>query len=148
MHSLFEMAAQMALNSVATAQGNSGVAMYVNLLQTRKPACRLSSSVFSKSLTEGLCRASFSVSGLFPRSGEFLGGGHRREERVRVSDTRTRAYREEDWAKLFKPEAVNKEELKEYLNDDPIWLWVFKSWRRFVESSPSVHVWGQYILPK
>jgi cellobiose phosphorylase len=74
------------------------------------------------------------------RRGEFLGGGHGREERIRVRNTRTRAYREEDWAKLFKPEAMKKEELKEYLNDDPIWLWVFKSWHRFVQPSLSARI--------
>jgi hypothetical protein len=78
--------------------------------------------------------------GLSLRRGEFLGGGHGREERIRVRNTRTRAYREEDWAKLFKPEAMKKEELKEYLNDDPIWLWVFKSWHRFVQPSLSARI--------
>lgn len=60
-------------------------------------------------------------------SGKLLGYG--RQERAGVC---TRAYREEDWAKLFQPEALKKEDLKQYLNDDPIWLWVFKSWQRSV----------------
>lgn len=80
--------------------------------------------------------ARLSNSALSSRSGEFLVGGHGREERVRVRTTSTRAYREEDWAKLFQPEAMKKEELKEYLNDDPIWLWVVKSWHRFVNPYP------------
>lgn len=62
-------------------------------------------------------------------SGEALGYG--RQERARIC---TRAYREEDWAKLFQPEALKKEDLKQYLNEDPIWLWVFKSWQRLVIS--------------
>ena len=74
-----------------------------------------------------------------------LGVGYLASERFRVSNMRVRAHREVDWEKLFKAEAMKKEELKEYLNDDPIWLWVFKSWYRFVQSSP-VCVQVQYVL--
>lgn len=73
-----------------------------------------------------------STSGLSSRSGGFVGG---EEERARISTTSTRAYREEDWAKLFQPEAIKKEELQEYLNEDPVWLWVFKSWNSGIKAT-------------
>lgn len=40
------------------------------------------------------------------------------------------AYKEEDWGKMFKAEEYTAKEMKEYLNEDPLWLWVFKSWYR------------------
>lgn len=84
-------------------------------------------------------RARLSTFGLSSRGGGFLRG---REERVRFSTTSTRAYREEDWAKLFQPEALNKEELKEYLNEDPVWLWVFKSWHSGIKGA-LLFLWTQ-----
>lgn len=73
-------------------------------------------------------RARFSTSGSPSQSGGFLGDGLGREGKIEDSHTRTRAYRKEDWEKLFRPQVVKEEELKDHFNEDPIWLWVFKSW--------------------
>ncbi|KAG0594224.1 hypothetical protein M758_UG059300 [Ceratodon purpureus] len=158
------MTAQMVMNSIATPHSwglttpkHSSSRTVVSPAsrcflpaQARRPRTRLETET-SNSISEGIAKAEAEVKkgrrtafvkGTISMS---LGVGYLASERFRVSNMRVRAHREVDWEKLFKAEAMKKEELKEYLNEDPIWLWVFKSWYRFVQSSP-VCVQVQYVL--
>ncbi|KAG0594225.1 hypothetical protein M758_UG059300 [Ceratodon purpureus] len=141
------MTAQMVMNSIATPHSwglttpkHSSSRTVVSPAsrcflpaQARRPRTRLETET-SNSISEGIAKAEAEVKkgrrtafvkGTISMS---LGVGYLASERFRVSNMRVRAHREVDWEKLFKAEAMKKEELKEYLNEDPIWLWVFKSW--------------------